>query len=66
MVSWTDTASCSLASENNPGQPGGGVFLIRNSGKGEHDAAISYEYMRAYMNDAAWVESPTKAKVGTP
>ncbi len=51
---------------DNPGQPGGGVFLIRNSGKGEHDAAMSYEYVRAYMNDAAWVESPTKAKVGTP
>jgi hypothetical protein len=39
-------------------QPGGGVFLIRNSGKGNHDAAMSYEYVRACMNDAAWVELP--------
>ncbi|HEY9175475.1 MAG TPA: C1 family peptidase [Verrucomicrobiae bacterium] len=42
-------------------QPGGGVFLIRNSGKGDHDAAMSYEYVRAYMNDAAWVELPDAA-----
>ncbi len=37
-------------------QPGGGVFLIRNSGKGAHDAAMSYEFVRAYMNDAVWVD----------
>ena len=35
---------------------GGGVFLIRNSGGGAHDGAMPYEYVRAYMNDAAWVE----------
>lgn len=38
------------------GQPGGGVFLIRNSGGGAHDAALPYEYVRAYMNDALWIE----------
>ncbi len=43
-------------------QPGGGVFLIRNSGKGDHDAAMSYEYVRAYMNDAAWVELPAEPR----
>jgi C1A family cysteine protease len=43
---------------DDPQQPGGGVFLIRNSGKGDKDAAMSYEYVRAYMNDAAWVEAP--------
>ena len=37
--------------------PGGGVFLIRNSGGGEPDAALSYAYVRAYMNDAGWIES---------
>ncbi len=37
-------------------EPGGGVFLIRNSGGGAHDAALPYEYVRAYLNDAAWVE----------
>lgn len=37
--------------------PGGGVFLIRNSGGGEPDGALSYAYVRAYMNDAGWIES---------
>lgn len=35
--------------------PGGGAFLIRNSGGGVHDGAMPYEYVRAYMNDAAWI-----------
>jgi hypothetical protein len=37
-------------------EPGGGVFLIRNSGGGAHDGAMPYEYARAYLNDAAWIE----------
>ena len=37
-------------------QPGGGVFLVRNSGKGLPDAAMSYEYACAYMNDAVWID----------
>ena len=36
-------------------QPGGGVFLIQNTSKGPRDGALSYEYVRAYMNDAAWI-----------
>lgn len=44
---------------DDPALPGGGVFLIRNSGRGDHDAAMSYEYVRAYMNDAAWIEGRT-------
>jgi hypothetical protein len=40
--------------------PGGGVFLIRNSDGDERDAAMPYQYVRAYMNDAAWIESPSK------
>lgn len=36
-------------------QPGSGAFLIRNSGGGVHDGAMPYEYVRAYMNDAAWI-----------
>jgi hypothetical protein len=36
-------------------QPGGGVFLIRNSGGGRADAALPYAYVRAYLNDAAWI-----------
>jgi hypothetical protein len=34
---------------------GGGVFLIRNSGGGAQDGAMPYEYVRAYLNDAAWI-----------
>jgi hypothetical protein len=45
--------------------PGGGVFLIRNSGKGPRDAGLSYEIARAYMNDAAWIEcEPARPKSG--
>lgn len=42
--------------KDDPAEPGGGVFLIRNSGGGIQDGALPYEYVRAYMNDAAWVE----------
>lgn len=47
---------------DDPQQPGGGGFLIRNSGGGEPDATLSYEYVRAYMNDAAWVEAAAKSE----
>jgi hypothetical protein len=33
-------------------QPGGGIFLIRNSGGPSRDGALSYEYVSAFMNDA--------------
>ncbi len=35
--------------------PGGGVFLMHNTSKGPRQGAMSFEYVRAYMNDAAWV-----------
>ena len=38
------------------GQPGGGVFLFRNSNNNGRDGYMTYEYARAYMNDAAWVD----------
>ena len=41
---------------DHPNQPGGGIFLIRNSGGGVHDGAMTYEYVMAYMNDAAWID----------
>lgn len=44
--------------------PGGGAFLIRNSGGGEHDAALPYAYVRAYLNDAAWI-APTATAAPT-
>ncbi len=37
-------------------QPGGGVFLIRNSAGKSRDGMMSYEYVRAYMNDAVWID----------
>jgi len=37
---------------DDPAQPGGGVFLIRNSGSGSRGGALSYEYVAAYLNDA--------------
>jgi hypothetical protein len=41
---------------DDPAQPGGGVFLVWNSGKGLRDAAMSYQYVRRYMNDAVWID----------
>jgi hypothetical protein len=37
-------------------QPGGGVFLIRNSGSASLDGMMSYEYVQTYMNDAVWID----------
>jgi len=39
-------------------QAGAGVFLIRNTGNGVADAALPYEFVRLYMNDAVWVDHP--------
>jgi hypothetical protein len=38
-------------------RPGGGVFLIRNSAGPGADGMLTFEYVKEYMNDAAWVES---------
>lgn len=37
-------------------QPGGGVFLIFNSGGSEREGKLPYEYVRTYLNDAVWIE----------
>ncbi len=39
---------------DDPQQPGGGVFLIRNSACDGCDGLLAYDYVRAYMNDAVW------------
>jgi hypothetical protein len=39
-----------------PAQPGGGVFLFRNTAGDGRDGAMPFAYVRAYMNDAAWIE----------
>jgi hypothetical protein len=49
---------------DDPKQPGGGTFLIRNSGRGVHDGALTYEYVSAYMNDAAWIDHGPGAGLG--
>jgi len=41
---------------NDEDQPGGGVFIIRNSGGNSRTGYLSYEYVKTYMNDAAWIE----------
>jgi C1A family cysteine protease len=40
---------------DDPAQPGGGVFLIRNSGGDGSDGFLPYAYVSAYMNDACWI-----------
>ena len=37
-------------------QPGGGVFLFRNTSNDGLDGFMPYEYARQYVNDAAWVD----------
>ncbi len=51
---------------DDPEKPGEGVFLIRNSGGGEHAGAMPYEYVRAYMNDAAWIAPRSQAGESEP
>jgi hypothetical protein len=41
-------------------QPGGGVFIFRNTNHGGRDGYLPYEYARAYMNDAVWIDLPPK------
>jgi hypothetical protein len=47
-------------------RPGGGLFIVRNTSRGGRDGYLTYEYLRTYMNDAAWIEGeapppPTEA-----
>ncbi len=37
-------------------EPGGGVFLFRNTSHEGMDGAMPYAYARQYMNDAVWVD----------
>lgn len=50
---------------DDPAQPGGGVFLLRNSGGGAPDGALPYAFARAYTNDAAWID-PRPARAADP
>lgn len=42
--------------EEGPQWPGGGRFRIRNSAGEGGDGFMTYEYARAYMNDAVWID----------
>ncbi len=37
-------------------QPGGGVFIFRNTAKAGRDGYMPYGYARDYMNDAVWID----------
>lgn len=39
--------------------PGGGIFLTRDSGDGRYNE-VSFEFVRAKINDAFWIEPPAK------
>jgi hypothetical protein len=54
--------------QDDPQQPGGGAFLIRNSGGDGSDGFLSYAYVRDYMNDAAWISAgeETPARPAAP
>jgi hypothetical protein len=51
---------------DDPAQPGGGVFLIRNSGGGVQDGAMTFEFVRAYMNDGAWIDHDVVEPIASP
>ncbi len=45
---------------DDPGEPGGGVFIARDSAAVRY-TRLSYEYVKANLNDLFWVELPAKA-----
>lgn len=42
-------------------QPGGGVFIFRNTNRGGRDGFMPYAYAQAYINDAVWIESKSQS-----
>lgn len=51
---------------NEAAQPGGGVFIFRNSGGSGRDGLMPYAYAREYMNDALWIECQAKSSTAKP
>lgn len=43
-------------------QPGGGVFIFRNTAGAGVDGLMPYEYAQAYMNDAVWIDFSRRPK----
>ncbi len=50
---------------DDPGEPGGGLFTVRNTANGGRDGFLTYQYLLTYMNDAAWVEGPPSSRQST-
>jgi len=46
-------------------QPGGGVFLFRNTSRDGRDGAMPYAYAQEFMNDAVWVDSKVQTKASS-
>jgi C1A family cysteine protease len=42
---------------DDPTQPGGGSFLLRDSNHRGRERYMCFEYARAYVNDAIWIDS---------
>lgn len=42
---------------DDPKLPGGGAFILRNSNTDSDDGMMCYEYAKAYLNDALWIET---------
>lgn len=42
--------------KDEPSQPGGGLFIIRNSSDNSRSGFMSYEYVKNYINDALWIQ----------
>jgi hypothetical protein len=47
-----------------PAQPGGGVFVFRNTSKEGRDGAMPYGYAQLYQNDAVWIDFQNPIKPG--
>ena len=45
--------------EDDPNQPGGGIFYTQDSGIGKF-STVTYEFAQKNMNDLFWVEAPEK------
>jgi hypothetical protein len=43
-------------------QPGGGVFILRNTSTPLNDGLMPYAYARDYMNDAVWIDYEPRPK----
>jgi hypothetical protein len=46
-------------------QPGGGVFIFRNTSRSGQDGSMPYAYAREYMNDAVWVDCERRTNAPT-